>query len=88
MTPLVSGAISGWRGRVFIVMPGDDTSFLWSGEAGISYGNLSFTAAAAASIQAAEIVKLLLNRGGKLHGKMLEFDLLSGTWETVPLLLS
>jgi molybdopterin/thiamine biosynthesis adenylyltransferase len=84
-TPLVSGAISGWRGRVFILMPGDNAELLWSGASGISAGNLCFTASAAASIQAAETVKLLINRGGRLHGKILEFDLLSGLWEEIPL---
>jgi molybdopterin/thiamine biosynthesis adenylyltransferase len=29
--PLVSGAIAGWRGRVFVVYPGDNAAFLWEG---------------------------------------------------------
>lgn len=83
--PLVSGAISGWRGRVFVVMPGDSADCLWSGGAGISAGNLCFTASGTASVQAAETVKLLLNRSGLLHGRFHEFDLLSGQWEEIPL---
>jgi molybdopterin/thiamine biosynthesis adenylyltransferase len=83
--PLVSGAISGWRGRVFILLPGDSADFLWGGGSGVSAGNLCFTASATASVQAAETVKLLLGRPGLLHGRFLEFDLLSGGWEDIPL---
>ncbi len=85
--PVVSGAISGWRGRVFVLMPGESAEALWDGGAGPSAGNLCFAASAAASVQAAETVKLLLNRGGVLSGRMLEFDLLSGLWEELPLIL-
>lgn len=87
--PFVSGAISGWRGRVFVLMPGDlPADFLWSGEIGRASGNLCFTASGTASVQAAETVKLLLGRSGLLHGRFLEFDLLSGQWEEIPLELS
>jgi molybdopterin/thiamine biosynthesis adenylyltransferase len=84
--PLVSGAISGWRGRVFVLMPGDvPADFLWCGEKGIIQGNLCFTASSIASVQAAETVKLLLGRSGLLHGRFLEIDLLGGRWEEIPL---
>lgn len=83
--PLVSGAISGWRGRVFVLMPGDNADFLWSGGVGVAAGNLCFTASATASVEAAEAVKLLLGRPGLLHNRFLEFDLLSGQWEEIPL---
>lgn len=83
--PLVSGAISGWRGRVFVVFPGDNSTFFWSGETGMASGNLGFTAASVASVQAAETVKLLLGRAGILKDRMLEFDLLRGEWEDIPL---
>ena len=83
--PLVSGAISGWRGRVFVLYPGEDAEYLWSGGAGVSSGNLCFTASATASVQAAETVKLLLGRPGLLRHRFLEFDLLSGQWEEIPL---
>jgi molybdopterin/thiamine biosynthesis adenylyltransferase len=85
--PLVSGAISGWRGRVFTVLPGDNAEFLWGGGAGVTSGNLCFTASCTASVQAAETVKLLLSRQALLHGRFLEFDLLSGSWEEIPLAL-
>jgi molybdopterin/thiamine biosynthesis adenylyltransferase len=83
--PVVSGAISGWRGRVFILLPGDSADFLWRGEAGVTAGNLCFTASATASVQAAETVKLLLGRPGLLRGRFLEFDLLSASWEEIPI---
>lgn len=83
--PLVSGAISGWRGRVFILMPGGSAEFIWGGDTGITAGNLCFTASSTASIQAAETVKLLLGRPGVLKNRLLEFDLLSGQWEEIPL---
>jgi adenylyltransferase/sulfurtransferase len=82
--PLVSGAISDWRGRVLVLLPGDSADYLWSGEPGITAGSLCFTAAATASIQAAETVKLLLGRPGLLHGRFLEFDLWAA-WEEIPL---
>jgi molybdopterin/thiamine biosynthesis adenylyltransferase len=81
--PLVSGAISGWRGRVFVLKPGDSAEALWAGGSGPAAGNLCFTAAAAASVQSSETVKLLLGRSGLLHGRFLEFDLLGGTWEEI-----
>ena len=83
--PLVSGAISGWRGRVFIVFPGDDAGFLWAGEPGNGAGNLGFTAATVAAVESAEAVKLLLSRPGILENRLLELDLLSGQWEEIPL---
>lgn len=83
--PLVSGAISGWRGRVFVLFPTDSADFLWSGEKGVVTGNLCFTASSVASVQAAETVKLLLGRSGVLKNRLLEFDLLSGLWEEIPL---
>ena len=83
--PLVSGAISGWRGRILILMPGDNAGFLWGGGAGAAAGNLCFTASCTASVQASETVKLLLERPGTLKNRMLEFDLLSGRWEDIPL---
>ena len=87
--PLVSGAIAGWRGRVFVVMPGDDASFLWSGGADpAAFGNLPFTAAVAASIEAAEAVKLLLGIPGILTGRMIEFDLEAGRWDEIGIDLS
>ena len=87
--PMVSGAISGWFGRVFVLMPEDEIpDYLWLGAEGAMRGNLGFTAAIIASVQAAEAVKLLINRGENLHGRMLEIDLKTAEFEDIPLDLS
>jgi molybdopterin/thiamine biosynthesis adenylyltransferase len=79
--PLVHGAIAGWFGQVYIVKPGDkELEILYESspsEKGveIELGNLAFTAAMVASIQAAEAVKLLLGLGESIRG-LLQIDLL------------
>lgn len=83
--PLVSGAISGWRGRIMVLFPEDNADFLWSGEGGVISGNLPFTAACTASVEASETVKVLLGRPGTLKNRMVEFDLLSARWEEIPM---
>lgn len=84
--PMVSGAISGWFGRVFVLMPVDEIpDYLWLGTEGAMRGNLGFTAACTASIQAAEAIKLLIGRGEILHGRMLELDLKTTEFEDIPL---
>ncbi|MBQ8831171.1 MAG: HesA/MoeB/ThiF family protein [Oscillospiraceae bacterium] len=84
--PMVSGGISGWAGRVFVLMPEDEIpDYLWLGPAGTMRGNLGFTAACCASVQAAEAVKVLIGRGEILHGRMLEFDLKTSEFEDIPL---
>lgn len=90
--PLVHGAIAGWRGHVCVVQPGDDTlHMLYDGAPDdgrgeeIYDGSLGFTAAAVASLQAAETVKLLLKRGMHRDRELLELDLLNGEWMVFPL---
>lgn len=78
--PLVSAGISGLTGWVAVVMPGEEgpASHLGAGDAsggGVEEreGNLAPTAALAAALQAAEVLKLLI---GKPHQKgLLLFDL-------------
>ena len=48
-------------------------------------GNLGFTAAYTASRQAAEVVKILLGRGTICGNKLIEFNLLNGTYNEIPL---
>ena len=90
--PLVHGAIAGWRGRVCVVAPGEGTlHMLYEGAPDdgrgeeIYDGSLGFTAAAVASLQAAETVKLLLKRGEPRNRQLLELDLSSGAWTVFPL---
>ena len=80
--PIIHGAIAGWYGQVSVIMPGEplyEKLYHGSGEKGVEneLGNLPFTAAAVASIQAAETVKVLLGRDGTLAGRLLAIDLLS-----------
>jgi len=78
--PLVHGAIAGWYGQVTTQFPGDTTladSYARSGT-GIEkeLGNPSFTPALVASLEAAEVCKVLLGRGTPLRRRTLVIDLL------------
>ena len=84
--PLVYGAIAGWYGYVSTIMPGDRTiEKLYPGEmekgAEQELGNPSFTPALVASIEVAEIVKVLLGKGNILSKKLLTIDLLAQEYE-------
>lgn len=84
--PLVHGAIAGWFGQVSVIMPGKpllERLYHTGDEKGVEneLGNLPFTAAATAAIQAAETVKTLLARDGALTGKLLTIDLLSHEYD-------
>jgi molybdopterin/thiamine biosynthesis adenylyltransferase len=81
--PLVHGAIAGWYGHVATQFPGDDTLQTiyrsWNAGKGVeqSLGNPSFTPALIASLEVAEVCKLLLGQGTPLRGRQLMVDLLS-----------
>jgi molybdopterin/thiamine biosynthesis adenylyltransferase len=79
--PLVHGSIAGWYGQVISQFPGENTLqriYDGSREKGIEteLGNPSFTPAVVASIEAAEVCKILLGEGSPLRSKMLAIDLL------------
>lgn len=80
--PLVHGAIAGWYGQVAVQLPGTDLSRLLrptsSSGKGVEtkLGNPSFTPAVIASLQTAEVAKLLLGRGKPLSDRALFVDLL------------
>ena len=79
--PLIHGAIAGWYGQVSTIMPGDRTlRKIYPPETnqGVEtiLGNPSFSPALVASIQVAETLKVLLNRGELLQNKLLRIDLL------------
>jgi len=80
--PLVHGSVGGWYGQVTTQFPGEYTLqkiySRCSGEGGIEkdLGNLSFVVAMIASIEVAEIVKILLGEGSTLGGRMLSLNLL------------
>lgn len=84
--PLVHGAIAGWYGQVSTIMPGDDTmERLYSGAenkgAEVELGNPAFTPALVASIQVAEVTKVLFGKGDILQKKLLTLDLLSHEYD-------
>lgn len=86
--PLVHGAIAGWNGQVAVVMPGSRIfETIYSGEddkgSERETGNPSFTPAVIASMEAAEVIKILLNRDGVLKNKLLMVDLLNHQYETI-----
>lgn len=84
--PLIHGAIAGWYGQVSTILPDDatfDILYKNQNEAKNPLGNLPFTAAFVASIQACEAVKVLLGRGGLLTGGFLTLDLLNNDIEFI-----
>ena len=85
---LVHGAVSGWKAQITVLAPGSDAfSFMYPegycDEAVIP--SLSFTPALAASIEAAEAVKVLIKRPSPLLGKLLLIDLKTMEFNTIKL---
>lgn len=82
LIPLVHGAIGGWYGHVTTQLPGDttvqDIYRNWIEGKGIEkeLGNPSFTPAVVASLQVAEVCKIVLGRGDLLRHRKLSIDLL------------
>jgi len=81
--PLVHGAIAGWYGHVTTLLPGDgalkDFYARHCRDKGIEQqvGNPSFTPAVVASLQVAEVCKLLVRQGTLLRGRTMMIDLLA-----------
>jgi molybdopterin/thiamine biosynthesis adenylyltransferase len=80
--PLVHGAIGGWYGQVATQFPGERTvQGIFANSAGVEgvekrLGNPSFTPAVVASLQVAEVCKILLGVGTPLRNRKLVVDLL------------
>lgn len=80
--PLVHGAIAGWYGHVASQLAGEDTVSRiyknWHERRGVEQqlGNPSFTPALVASIEVAELCKILVGKGSILKGRQLTIDLL------------
>ncbi len=80
--PLVHAALSGWRGRLAVIYPGEPVLEALYGDTPEFHGEedeqgtLAFTAGALASLQAAEAAKVLLGKSD-LQGQILEVDLLN-----------
>ena len=79
--PMVHGAIGGWYGHVATQFPGEETVQgiyrHWVAGKGIEQqlGNPSFTPAVVASLQVAEVCKIVLNKGELLRNRKLSIDL-------------
>jgi len=79
--PLVYGSIAGWYGYVGSQFPGERTmDKIFSDDTGgrgleAELGNPSFTPAVIASLEVAEVCKILLNRGAPLRKRCLSIDL-------------
>ena len=88
--PVVYGAIAGWFGQICTVYPGDVSFVSIYGEPfGESQhkklGNLPFTAYVIAAVQAAEAVKVVLDRPGQIRNRLLMIDLLDGSFDDMEL---
>lgn len=87
--PMVHGAISGWYGQVTTQYPGDNTLdkiYGWQREEkGMEtvLGNPSFTPALVASIETAEVCKILTGQGSVLRNRILYIDLLAMEFDEV-----
>lgn len=80
--PMVHGAIGGWYGHVATQLPGETTVQEiyrnWVAGKGIEkeFGNPAFTPAVVASLQVAEVCKIILGQGELLRQRKLTIDLL------------
>lgn len=87
--PMVHGAIGGWYGQVCTQFPGDDTVqklySRWVEGKGVEQqlGNPSFTPAVVASMEVAEVCKILLGVGDPLRNRKLVINLLEMSFEEV-----
>ncbi|MBQ6454821.1 MAG: HesA/MoeB/ThiF family protein [Eggerthellaceae bacterium] len=88
--PIVYGAIAGWFGQACTVYPGDVSFVTIYGDTQKEsqhklLGNLPFTAYIISAIQAAECVKVLLDRPGQIRNRLLMVDLLDGSVDDIEL---
>lgn len=90
--PMVHGAIAGFYGQVSTIYPGDKTfDYIYPNDDSINkgieteLGNPSFMPPLVASIEVAEVIKILLNKGNLFKNKALFIDLLNNSFEVVDL---
>ena len=87
--PLVHGAIAGWYGHVCTQFPGERSIELLYGHSpqarGVeqSLGNPSFTPAVVASLESAEVCKLLLGIGVALRSRCLVLNLFDMSFDEI-----
>lgn len=88
--PFVHGALAGFEGQIMTVFPGDSglKQIYGSGEEGPSVANRpefllgvpSITPSLVATLEAMEVIKILLNRGTLFRNMMVYIDLDRGEW--------
>jgi molybdopterin/thiamine biosynthesis adenylyltransferase len=85
--PFVHGAVEQWNAQICTVFPGDFTlSLLYRTNREFEKPSvLSFTPAFCASLQAAEAVKVLLNKDNILRKKLFTADLKNNTFDIIKL---
>ncbi len=87
--PLVHGAVNTWYGQVATQFPGENTiEQLYQGKENSGPSNhkpsvLVFLPAMVASLQVAEVLKILLGRGDLLRKKLMSVDMLSMDIEVI-----
>jgi molybdopterin/thiamine biosynthesis adenylyltransferase len=85
--PLVHGAVSNWYGQVTSQFPGETTlEKIYKGKKNYRPDDRSvlvFTAAVTASLQVAEVIKILLDKGSILRQKLLLIDMLAMTIDII-----
>lgn len=89
--PMVHGAIGGWYGQVATQFPGENTvEMLYANandESMTKPGMIVFLPAVVASLQVAEVVKIILNKGTLLRNKIMFINLLDMEMEVMELSL-
>ncbi len=88
--PMIHGAIAGWHAQIATIYPGDNTLEAiypagYEQGAETESGNPSFTPALAASVQVAEILKVLLKKDEVLRNKLLVIDTLRHNYQIIEL---
>ncbi len=88
--PVVSGAIGGWYGKVMTFVPGKSdpgllNSILTKNGIEKKLGNPVFTATLTATIQVAEVIKILISRGELFTNGFLMIDIFNNDFEFIRL---
>jgi len=93
--PMVSAAVAGFSGQITAIFPedrglelvyGPEQSLSATRGAETTLGNLAFTVSLVASLECAEVVKILLNKDSDLRNQLLIVDLKEPTFERIRLL--
>lgn len=90
--PLVHGAIGGWYGHVATQFPGEQSIQMiyatWTEGKGVEQrlGNPAFTPAVVASLQVAEVCKIILGEGLPLRCRQASIDLLAMEFHDIPII--